>query len=420
MWCGPLARVLCRKLEVTNKNLQPTIHDLMTASLYRLVSGTVILCFLASGPCVCTQSYCSPIQSAKEKTYGFNPTKLDSKTRAVKSSQMDAFWTLVKSYEDDGVTCLRGLLTSQKDDGFFLFDGASLLYSLDKSDAPTGVVVSSIERADLDEVDTRGYLQLLLNLSHSGVDVGPLANRYLTRKDAEAMVPEHAMELNRDMAGLFIYGSMPPEIADHYLTAALQDQEPYARATAALLLATNMTEESFKALSEFKGLSELPEQYRKEVEHSLKYDPYQPPKMSPKFTREQVLEYIRTLPNTREEMEAAFKKQHAWEEQHRGMLPHSKGAKAEITKDMVADTRHQIEESPPFLEIEDHKRFIESAITNLTEADLPLVREARRKSLHGLSDESLGEYFAFSRLILGVINHLDLYQEYRIHLNTAS
>jgi hypothetical protein len=86
---------------------------------------------------------------------------------------------------------------------------------------------------------------------------------------------------------------------------------------------------------------------------------------------------------------------------------------------MVADMRRQIEESPPFLEIEDHARFIESAIANLTEADLPLVREARRKSLHGLSDESLGEYFAFSRLILGVINRLDLYKEYRVHPNAA-
>jgi hypothetical protein len=67
-----------------------------------------------------------------------------------------------------------------------------------------------------------------------------------------------------------------------------------------------MTGESFKALSEFKGLNDLPEQYRKEIDHSLKYDPYRSPKTPPKFTREQVLEYIRALPNTREEMENCF------------------------------------------------------------------------------------------------------------------
>jgi hypothetical protein len=73
------------------------------------------------------QTYCAPIQSAREKTYGFNPTKLDKDARTAKSVQMDAFWTLVKSYEADGVTCLRNLLQAEKSDGFFLFDGASLL-----------------------------------------------------------------------------------------------------------------------------------------------------------------------------------------------------------------------------------------------------------------------------------------------------
>ncbi len=126
------------------------------------------------------------------------------------------------------------------------------------------------------------------------------------------------------------------------------------------------------------------------------------------------MEYIRALPNTREEMEAAFKKQYEWEQQHPEFHPPAKCANS---KDVVSHMRERIEESPPFLEIEDHERFIESSTANLTQADLPLVREARRKSLHGLSDESLGEYFAFSRLILGVINRLDLYMEYRIHPN---
>ncbi len=102
-----------------------------------------------------TQTYCAPIQSAKEKTYGFNPTKLDQNARTAKSAQMDAFWTLVKSYETDGVTCLRNLLVAEQSDGFFLFDGASLLYSIDKSDASVRVVVSSIERADLERERVR-------------------------------------------------------------------------------------------------------------------------------------------------------------------------------------------------------------------------------------------------------------------------
>ncbi len=43
------------------------------------------------------------------------------------------------------------------------------------------------------------------------------------------------------------------------------------------------------------------------------------------------------------------------------------------------------------------------------------VREARRAALLSVSDESLYEYAAYTRVILGVINRLDLYKEYRVH-----
>lgn len=371
--------------------------------------------FFFSALHVAAQTYCAPIQSAKEKTYGFNPTRFDQNARKAKSAQMDAFWTLVKSYEGDGATCLRNMLVAEKTDGFFLFDGASLLYSMDKSDESVRVVVSSIERANLEEVDTRGYLQMLLNLSHAGVDVGPLANRYLRRKDVDTFVPQHAMELNRDMGALFIYGSLQPETADRYLIAALQYPEPYARATAALLLSTNMTEESFKALHDFRGLGELSPYYQKEIQATRAYKKYEAPKNPAQYSRDQVLEYIRSLPHTREELDLAFKKQREWEEKQPPPPIPPKVRTPQSDKKLVADLTERIENSPPFTEIEDHERFIESAIANLTEPDLTPLREARRKSLHGLSDESLGEYFAFSRVILGVINRLDLYKDYRIH-----
>ena len=61
------------------------------------------------------------------------------------------------------------------------------------------------------------------------------------------------------------------------------------------------------------------------------------------------------------------------------------------------------------------KEFIQSAIALLQEEDLPALREARRKSIYGLSDEALHEYFALSRILLGVTNRLDLYKEWREH-----
>ena len=159
----------------------------------------------------------------------------------------------------------------------------------------------------------------------------------------------------------------------------------------------------------------MPANYQKEIQASRIHVKYELSKGPPTYSREQVLDYIRALPHTREELDAALQKQHDWEKKQPPRPLPPKVRTPQSDKKMLADLRERIESSPPFAEIEDHEKFIESAIANLTEADLPIVREARRKSLQSLSDESLGEYFAFSRVILGVINRMDLYREYRVH-----
>ena len=71
------------------------------------------------------QNPCAQIEAAKTKIYDFHPSKVDKQTREAKSKEMDKFWKQVKAAGPAGVSCLRQLLTSEKD-GFFLFDGASL------------------------------------------------------------------------------------------------------------------------------------------------------------------------------------------------------------------------------------------------------------------------------------------------------
>ncbi|HKS72778.1 MAG TPA: hypothetical protein VJQ82_06235, partial [Terriglobales bacterium] len=176
---------------------------------------------------------CAEINAAKAKTYGFQPSQLADRQRQVKSVQMDAFWRLVGQDKATGIPCLEHLLRAEKQDGFFLFDGASLLYSLDQSEASTSIVVDSLKRADMAEVEASGYLRLLLKMSNAGVDVGPLAQRYLEYPKVDTYIPQHAMDLDRDMGALLVYTSMPPEKEDAYLVAALSSKERYARATAA-------------------------------------------------------------------------------------------------------------------------------------------------------------------------------------------
>ena len=354
---------------------------------------------------------CAAIDAAEVKTYGFLPSKLTAKERQAKSLQMDAFWHLAEADKAAGAQCVRNLLQGEKQDGFFLFDGASLLYSLDQSSGSAKIVAASLERANMAEIEPSGYLRLLLRLSTDGVDIGPLAARYLQYPTVKTFIPQHAMDLDRDMGGLLLYGSMAPDQEDSYLIAALGDKESYARSTAALLLALNMTEASLKALSAFTGLAELPEDSRKVVQSYRTYAAYQAPSSPAKFSREEVLAYIAQLPHSEKEFRAAMQRQEAYEKQHPELNVKEKLSDQELE----AAVNKKVQESPPFFGVSGADRFIESAIANLNEGDLPAIREARRRSITGISDEVLGEYFAYSHIIKGMVNRLDLYKEYREH-----
>jgi len=362
------------------------------------------LAFLLMLPlAVPAQDACTPIREAKERTYGFRPTELDDKGREAKSTQMDTFWELVKQQKESGAHCLVGLLQEEQQDGFFLFDGASLLFNLDPADKHWPVIVASLERADLTQVDRAGYVNFLVRLGKAGVDTGGPARRYLELEKVDAYLAMHAMKLERWMGAMFIYGSMPAEAASRHLIEALQSTSPEASGIAAVLLALNMNEEGFRALHAFAGLDVLPAQHRDQAKALRTYTAYKPPASPVKFTRAQVLEYLSQIAHTREELDRAFEREREWEQQH----PELKALKDD--KDYF---QRKTEESPPFTYLSGHTRFLESAIATLTEADLPAVREARRKAVF-VSDEAIYEYFAYCAILQGVVNRLDLYKEYR-------
>jgi hypothetical protein len=71
------------------------------------------------------------------------------------------------------------------------------------------------------------------------------------------------------------------------------------------------------------------------------------------------------------------------------------------------------ESNPPY--VAGDEAFKNSAPIQLTPADLPLVLEARRQSVRGVSDETIDEYMFWSRIILEIINRSNLYKGLRIN-----
>lgn len=349
---------------------------------------------------------CDAIRAAKAQVYGYHIAQLTETQIDAKSKQLDAFWKQVQAAGPEGVTCIRGLLAEEKTDHIFQFDASSMLFPADRSPQTLTLIRDSLAQADFQDSDPANYLSLALELAQAGIDVSPLAAKLLLYPNATIHISEHALDLDSDTAALFLYGSMDPTQAASTLTGLLQDPQPFVRSAAAHLLAEQMTEGSFRALSKWDGVAKIEEDFRRnDIQTIMKFQPANPADYAnPKFTRELVLQTIAGLPHTRKEFDdvmatkgAAFDKE----------MRDKKATQQELAQ-AVAD-------SLPIYGVADHTAFINSAVATLQLADFDTIREARRKSLYNVSDESLSEYLAYTQIMIGMLNRLDLFKEFRAH-----
>lgn len=349
---------------------------------------------------------CVAIRAAKSKVYGYHIAQLTEDQIDAKSKQLDVFWKQVQAAGPDGVSCIRGLLADEKTDHIFQFDAATVLFPADHSPETLNLIRDSIAQADFQESDPADYLTLAMDLGQAGVDIRPLAAKLLLYPNATIHISEHALDLDSDTAALFLYGSMDPTQATPALIGLLQAPQPFVRSAAAHLLAEQMTEDSFRALSQWDGLSKVEEDFRRnDIEAVVKYQPLNPADYAnPKFTREQVLQTIAGLPHTRKEFDEVMATRGAAFDQQ---MRDKKATQQELAQ-AVAD-------GLPIYGVADHTAFMHSAVATLQPADFDTIREARRKFLYNVSDESFSEYIAYTQIMIGMLNHLDLYKQYRQH-----
>ena len=369
------------------------------------VCALIVLCMTASEVCATDKALtCADLRAEKSKTYGFHLAQLNEDQLAAKTKELDAFWKQVQSAGPEGVSCIRTLLAEEKTDHIFQVDAATMLFPADPSPETRNLIRDSIAQADFQESDPANYLVLALALGQDGIDIRPLASKLLLYPNAVIHISEHDLDLDSDTAALFLYGTMDPGQAASALAALLDAPEPFVRSAAAHLLAEQMTDESFRTLSKWDGISKIAEEFRRnDIEAIMKYKPLNPADYAnPKFTREQVLQTIASLPHTQKEFDqimatkgAAFDKQ----------MRDQKATQQQLAQ-AVAD-------SLPIYGVADHTAFITSAVATLRPDDFATIREARRKSLYNVSDEALSEYLAYTQIMIGMLNHLDLYQQYR-------
>jgi hypothetical protein len=309
----------------------------------------------------------------QQRVYGFQPLSLSDPQREAKQTELQQFWLDAKAFGPAAVPCLQTMLANDKQDPFFLFDGASLLFSLDKSPATLSAVSTALLGTDLKEIRAADYIGFLLRLSRRDVDIGPLAEKYM-KSPLPAPAGQTAGEQDRVSAALLLYGSMKPEIAEKYLELLAQQSDLDSRPAAVFALALTMTEASFRAIRggiRFNGLSPDNQEV---VRGILQHEPAPAAGHTP-LSRDQVL-----------------------------------GRLAAIIR---GDFDHFDPDNPPF--VSDDDAFQVSAGAQLLPADLPVLAEARRRSIRNVSDDSVNEYIALTRIYLEVINRYDLYKKLRTH-----
>lgn len=350
------------------------MESAMKSVILIVVLGLTAVCGFAQDPS------CAEVTAAKTKTYGFRPTELDQKTRAAKSKAMDAFWSLVKAKGSAGTVCLKQLISGETKDPFFLFDGAALVLSLDHSDAAQAIVIGAVQRTDMHEVDPAGFLRLTLQLSSLGADIGPLAIEYLQQPNVVAQAPMHAMSFDRNMAAVLLFGSMRPELVDRYAIPALAGPDANLKTPAAIGLALNMTEASFKAL-QTPSFAALPLDVRQDLMAYRTCSPLPFAGEKPKFSREEVLKVIRRIPHNEQEFKAVSAE---YQKVLEAMEKAEPKADARDTKAMAARMTKHMEEDEPYVSIAGAKQFLKSAVLTLGEPDLPEAAGGTAQVCHGV------------------------------------
>lgn len=324
-----------------------------------------VMAVLLVGACR-AQDQCAVLAQAKARTYGFHPSSLTKDERQRRSKQMDEFWNLAEKSGQPGLACLREMIAAERTDTFFLFDGASLLANLDKSGASDRAILDGLVRTDMQDVASDGYIELCLRLSRRKVDIGAAARKYLRAPNVTVYLPQHgAYKLDRIRGAILLYGSSEPALVDKYLIPELSSPDEEVRSAAAIILSQNLTEDSLRALNSLGGMDKFSKEAQESVRFVTTRRPVEVSKPA-KYSRQQILDKLARLP----EMDA------------------------------------EIDEA-------EDKALDNSIYATLTPDDLAALREARRRMIVGVSDESVEGYEEMSRVLLNLINVLDLYPKYR-------
>ncbi|MEO3402644.1 hypothetical protein AAFN85_02000 [Mucilaginibacter sp. CAU 1740] len=292
------------------------------------------------------QDVCTQLTKLKQECYGFKPETLNDAQQQAKSAQLDKFWELAKSDKKSSVPCLRAMIKAENNDPYFCFDASSLLLSLDESAESLDAILAGAKKSTLDGLQLESYLQLSFYLGKKGLDVSALAEKLISYPNAHIPLIQHAITLNAIDACLFLYNTIGDAKAEQSLINTITNGNETGRNNAAVVLNLISTNRGDSLINKLIAQKQLPDSVSKFI---LKDRESFTTKADCKATlsRESALQKARSQGN-------------------------------------------------------DDEDYICAASKALKPEDADAVREARYKTIRGLSDEGLGRYFRLTALLMNI------------------
>lgn len=336
--------------------LQSNILNYIQANMTQLIA---IIVFILTSYISFAQRTCDSLNILKKNVYGFKPSDLSDSLRNLKSGELDIFWKTARNNPTEASNCLQGLIENETKDSYFCFDASSLLVRLDTSSKYLPTVIAGLTKCNLEDLQLSSYLKICFYLGQRGQDIGKLTTNLISIPNAKIFLSNHFLTLNAIDASIFLFNSMPTTTAESVLISAILDGTPTAKHNAAVvlnLLATDNGDSLLNSLIEKKQLGDSTVQFILRDRKAFIIKP------EGSASRAKVLEALNDVPYN-------FEKE--------------------------------------FYGFAGNNNLISSACKQLKTQDVERIREARRKSTPGLSDEALHEYFALTRILMTVRDKKD-------------
>jgi hypothetical protein len=196
--------------------------------------------------------------------YSFSPHALDQAGIDAKSKDLDAFWSSVKASGPSGIGNLRSELARSDASPFLSYDGAKLLLSLSNAKEDRALVLTSILRADLRDVDSTDYFLTVHEFAVEGLDTSEAAFKILSDPKFEAFIPQHSLTLDQEVCLTYL---LLPTKEEFYLEKAekllFTEKDVTAQKSLLSLIADTATKFGDEVLARFADSSDQAEASRK-------------------------------------------------------------------------------------------------------------------------------------------------------------